>query len=312
MRAIQSTTWGTPPAFTPSASDLPPPTDSQVRLKVLASGLHRLVRAQALGNHYSAKSAGLPYTPGSDGVGLDESTGKRYYFVSIATGGGFAEYVNVARATLVELSEGADAVQVAGLVNPGMGGWMALTRRTKGVVGDGGRKGWTVVILGVTSQSGKVAVHFARQLGAGRVVGVARGHMDGLGLDEAIVLDGKDPAKTEWKKMGDQVDVILDYVYGDVAIACLNALESKVPTQFVQIGSMAGNDASWPAAVFRSKDITIRGSGPGAWAMSEFGAEAEGLVRAVEGLEKQALTVRNLEEVEEAWGNEKERTVFVP
>ena len=312
MRAIQTTAWGSPPVYIASAADPPEPTPSQSRLKVLASALHRLVRSQALGQHYSSTSSPLPYTPGADGIGLDESTGTRYYFSSIATGGGFAEHINVEKSQLVELGEGADALQAAALVNPGMASWMGLRRRTSGVVGM--KEGWTVAILGVTSQSGKVAVQFARTLGASRVIGVARdaAKMATLGIDEIIVLDSAAPEKSEWSKMGD-VDIILDFLYGNVAPACLTALKSSVPTQYVQIGALSGNDASFDASVFRSKDITIRGSGPGAWSMKEFGEEVRGLVKAVEGLAAQdGVVSRGLDEVEGAWADERGRTVFVP
>ena len=309
MRAIQTTTWGEIPKYTANAPEPPAPSPSQVQLKVVASGLARLVRSQALGQHYSATSFGLPYTPGSDGVGLTPD-GKKVYFLSMSTGGAFAETINVEKKLTVELSEGADAEQVAALVNPGMSSWMAFSKRTTGVVGAG--KPWTVVIVGVTSQSGKVAVHFARKLGASRVVGIARDEkkMAALGLDDAIVLK-ENPAESDWSKMGD-VDIVLDYLYGPPAIACLNGLKSAVPTQYVQIGSMAGLETSWPAAIFRSKNITVRGSGPGAWTMAEFAGEMEALVRAVEGLEKQDVKARGLEDFESAWANEKERTVFVP
>ena len=244
-----------------------------------------------------------------DGVGVDSATGKNYYFVSMAKGGGFAEKINVPKARLVEVADGADAVQVAGLVNPGMSSWMAIKSRVKGLDLS---KGWSVVVLGVTTQSGKVAVEFARHLGATRVVGVARDEkkMAALGLDETIVL--KDNASdTDFGKMGD-VDVILDYLYGAPFVECITQLASKVPTQIVQIGSMAGLECSLPSALLRSKDITLRGSGPGAWTMEAFGKEAAGLVKAVEKLPKQEIVERGLEEAKEAFDDGKGRTVFVP
>jgi NADPH:quinone reductase-like Zn-dependent oxidoreductase len=312
MRAIQTTTWGEPPTYTADAAPAAAPSPTQIQLTVVASGLHRLIRSQALGQHYSARNVGLPYTPGADGVGKD-SNGTLYYFSNIAQAGGFAEQITVQKSNTVPLSPSADPIQVAGLVNPGMASWMALTKRTTGLVGT--KQNWSVVILGVTSQSGKVAVHFARKLGAGRVIGVARdaAKMSSLGLDEAIVLKDK-PEESDWAKMG-PVDVVLDYLYGAPAAACLNALETpKTPTgtQFVQIGNMAGLTAEISGFMLKGKNITIRGSGPGAWSMEEFGGEVEGLVRAVEGLEKQPLTQRKLEEIADAWANEKERTVFVP
>jgi NADPH:quinone reductase-like Zn-dependent oxidoreductase len=308
MKAIQVTSWGQPPAFNSSAAEMPPPDSNEVQVKVLASGLHRLVRSQAMGTHYSARQLPLPYTPGSDGVGLTPD-GKRVFFSSMAKGGGFGEYVNIEKGRMIELSPDADETQVAGLMNPGMSSWMAIKSRVKGL--DLSRP-WSVVILGVTSQSGKVAVEFVRHLGASRVVGVARdeGKMKSLGLDEMIVL--KDDVKeTEFGRMGD-VDVILDYLYGAPFAECLSQLKSARSTQVVQIGSMAGLESSIPAALLRSKDVTIRGSGPGAWSMQQFGAEAEGLLRAVEKLSKQAIAVRGLDEIDAAWANERERTVFVP
>jgi NADPH:quinone reductase-like Zn-dependent oxidoreductase len=308
MKAIQVTTWGQPPAFNPSAADMPPPKGDEIQLKVLASGLHRLIRSQAMGTHYSARSLPLPYTPGADGVGLTPDN-KRVFFSSMGTGGGFGEYVNVHKDRMIELSPDADETQVAGLMNPGMSSWMAIKSRVKGLDLD---KPWTVVILGVTSQSGKVAVEFVRHLGASRVVGVARdeGKMKGLGLDEIIVLKDN-VTETDFGKMGD-VDVVLDYLYGAPFAECLSQLKSAKSTQVVQIGSMAGLESSIPAALLRSKDVTIRGSGPGAWSMQQFASEAEGLLRAVEKLSKQAITLRGLDEIDAAWGNERERTVFVP
>lgn len=308
MKAIQVTSWGTPPAFTPSASAIPTPKADETQLRILASGLHRLIRSQALGAHYSARSLPLPYTPGADGVGLTPD-GKRVFFSSMATGGAFAEYVNVATRSLIELSQDSDEVQVAGLMNPGMSSWMAIKSRVKGLDLS---QPWNVVILGVTSQSGKVAVEFVRHLGASRVVGVARDEakMKALNLDETIVLKDNAP-DTDFAKMGD-VDIVLDYLYGAPLVACLTQLNSARPTQVVQIGSMAGLESNLPAVLLRSKDVTIRGSGPGAWSMQQFAAEAEGLLRAVEKLSTQQIQVRGLEEIEAAWGNERERTVFVP
>ena len=106
--------------------------------------------------------------------------------------------------------------------------------------------------------------------------------------------------------------MILDYLYGPAVVALFNQLKSTVPTQFVQIGTMAGPDISLPGALLREKNITIRGAGPGAWPMPLFAKELPDLLRAVSKLPDMGLTVRKLEEVKEAWGNKKERTVFVP
>jgi NADPH:quinone reductase-like Zn-dependent oxidoreductase len=245
-----------------------------------------------------------------DGVGKDPSTGKSYYFVSMAKGGAFAEKINVPSARLLELSPAADPIQVAALMNPGMSSWMALKARVKDLDLS---QGFTCVILGATTQSGKVAIEFARHLGATKVIGVARDSvkLSALNLDESIVLK-PNPADSDWLKLGDSVDIILDYLWGDAIVTCLAHLNSRVPTQAVQIGSMAGLETQLPSALLRSKDVTLRGSGPGAWKMEVFAKEAEGMLRAVEGLSVQDVTVRGLGDVGVAWGDEKARTVFVP
>jgi NADPH:quinone reductase-like Zn-dependent oxidoreductase len=245
-----------------------------------------------------------------DGVGKDPSTGKSYYFVSMAKGGAFAETINVPSARLLELSPTASPIQVAALMNPGMSSWMALKARAKDI--DLSR-GFTCVILGATTQSGKVAIEFARHLGSTKVIGVARDaeKLSTLKLDESIILK-ENPADSEWEKMGDAVDIILDYLWGPAFVACLTNLNSKLPTQAVQIGSMAGLETQLPSALLRSKDITLRGSGPGSWKMELFAKEAEGMLRAVEGLSVQDVKVRGLLDVGDARGDEKTRTVFVP
>jgi NADPH:quinone reductase-like Zn-dependent oxidoreductase len=250
----------------------------------------------------------MPYIPGADGVG-ETPDGQRVYFNSIASGGAFAETITVPKQMITPIPDGADPVVIAGLVNPGMSSWMAFAGRVYPEL----PKDFTVVITGVTAISAKVAVSFARQRGAGKIIGVARNQkeMDAIsGLDERIVL-GNDPAETDFSSLGD-VDLILDYLYGPAIVALFNQLKSSVPTQLVQIGTVAGQDIALPGAVLRSKNITMRGAGPGAWPMSLFAKELPSLLEAVGKLPDMGLTVRKLEDVETAWANKKERTVFVP
>ncbi|OAQ62720.1 dehydrogenase protein [Pochonia chlamydosporia 170] len=307
MRAAQITAWGAVPKYEPRTPPLPPPTPSQIRIRVLASGLHRLARGQVTGKHYSVSHSSLPFIPGVDGVGLTPE-GDVVYFMS-PSGGAFAEHVNVEKKLVVELSPDARVKQVAGLVNPGLASWMALKSRIQGL--DFSKDGkLSVVILGVTTLSGKLASEFARKLGFSRVVGVARNlkEMEKLALDDTILLE-EDPRRSEWSKLGD-VDVVLDFLYGEPALECLKALQSARPTQYVQIGVMAGLVALLPAELLRSKNITIRGSGPGSWTMAQFAAELQHIVRAVEGLKEHALETRMLEQIEATWAEE-QRTVFI-
>lgn len=313
MRAIIVPQWGSPPEF---SSTQPPPevsTSDTVTLKVLASGLHQLVRMQASGPHYTNKTTTMPYIPGADGVGVTPE-GETVYFSNIAMGGGFAEQVTVPRSMTTRIPEGADPVVIAGLSNPAMSSWMSLAARVDPPL----RAGFTVVITGATAISARVATTFCRARGAGTIVGVARNakELDALAdLGRRVVL-AADPAKTDYAAAFaglDAVDLVLDYLYGPAVVALLEQLPaSPVPTQLVQIGTVASPDIALPGTLLRGKNIVIRGSGPGAWQPAHFARELPDMLAAVAKLPDMDLKVRKFEDVQAAWAAKKERTVFVP
>ncbi|KAK2613711.1 hypothetical protein N8I77_000603 [Diaporthe amygdali] len=313
MHAAVVTDFGQPPKYT-TAPDLPPPSPEQLRLRVLAAGVPNVARMIAAGKHFI--SASLPYIPGIDGVGIDESVSpaQKYYFTTLpANTGSLSEYVNIERKVAVPLPDDIDEKSIVALVNPAQSSWMAIRHRTSNLP-----QGWSVAILGATSASGRIAVGIAKALGAGRVIGIARGEKalaEVDGLDEKIVLDATDPAKTDFSKLGGQVDVVLDYVYGPAILALLSALRPTAEVQYVQIGVLSGGDTTLPAALLRSKMITMRGAGPGSWTMAQLAGEAANMVGAVKGLKADSLYVAKLEDVESVWNSpdvKGKRLVFVP
>lgn len=321
MRAIQVTAWGTNPAFFPDAVEPQPTSPEQVSIRVLASGLAGVVRSQSTGKHYSVQGAPLPYTPGADGVGLDPE-GNLVYFISIATGGGFGETIVVPKQvvypiplpspSITDADKKALAVQIAGLANPAMSSWMALQTRTSDLPKD-----FTILILGVTSLSGRVAIPLARHLGAGRIIGVARNAsaMAPLALDERIALE--DTTSYTPETLG-SVDVVLDYLWGAPAAQLLASLPSNAraarPVQWVQIGMLAGDELPLNGAILRSKNITLRGAGPGSWSLGQLAKEMGALVGVLAGggLGEFDFVVRKFEEVEAGFADRKARTVFTP
>ena len=220
-----------------------------------------------------------------------------------------AEIVNIPNAMVFPLPEGADLTQVAANVNPGMSSWMALTQRCEGL-----KPGFSVFIMGVTSASGKVAVSFARHLGAGKIIGLARNAkaMEDMGLDEVIVLKEK-VEETEWEKAR-EAEVVLDYLYGAPTESFLKSLKPGNKVQYVQIGSLAGETLTLPSAVLRSNDVALRGSGPGAWTMRALSKELPGIINAITRMEKTKVRVEKLADVEKVWVEKagSERLVFVP
>lgn len=303
MHQAQVTEWGQSPKYV-EVPDLPPPGQDEIRLKIIATGLHRVVRSRAAGSHYSSGS--LPHVPGIDGIGQTED-GQKVYFFSFSVGA-MSEYINISKKNTRPLPEGIDPIQAAGLVNPAMSSFMALKTRTTNLPKD-----FSVLILGATSASGKVAIHLARSLGAKRVVGAARNTaaLDDLNLDESIVIS-EEVNKTDFSTLGN-LDVVLDYVYGPLAEHLLNSLNTPNPVQYVHIGGLSGQELNLPGAVLRSKNLTIRGSGPGAWSLREVGAVMPELLASLKEVPEEPIKTAKLADVESEWkyaGGE--RLVFVP
>ena len=69
-----------------------------------------------------------------------------------------------------------------------------------------------------------------------------------------------------------------------------------------------------PGAVLRSKNLTIRGSGPGAWRLADAVEVLPQLLEALKELGKQDVRAVPLSEVESEWVKPKgtERIVFAP
>ncbi|KAL9601658.1 MAG: hypothetical protein Q9219_002378 [cf. Caloplaca sp. 3 TL-2023] len=294
---------------TPKPSE-PEPSSNILQLKVLATGFHQIVRSRISGQHYSSSSASI--IPGIDGVG-ESQDGQRYYFICFKEGGSFAQYINVSSRNCFPLPSGLDPVQAAGLVNPALSSWMAMAGRCENVPKDS-----TVLIMGVTSTSGRIAIPLARKFGAKRVVGCARNEdaLKMLGLDDYIVL--RDVASsTDFSKLG-HVDVILDYVYGPVAVHLLKSLRPTGKLQYVHIGSLAARsdpsalEISVPGSVLRSKDLSIRGSGLGSWDLQQVGEKIPSLLHALSGLNDEKTNVKRLIEFERVWNETEDRIVFVP
>jgi len=220
--------------------------------------------------------------------------------VSFGAQGTFSEYINVPQESTFLLPHGLDPLVAAAYMNPALGSWMALRYRTTELP----QSGWGVLIVGATSASGGVAVRTARALGATRVVGLAR-NVQKLerveSLDARIKLED-DATTIDFEAVG-QVDVVLDFVYGRVAEELLTRLKADNGlVQYVQIAALSGQmDINLPSAVLRSKDLTIRGAGPGAWPMSRMSVEIPAMLEMLKAVKSEGVEVVSLSEIEEAW-----------
>ncbi|KAH7406674.1 hypothetical protein DE146DRAFT_648088 [Phaeosphaeria sp. MPI-PUGE-AT-0046c] len=294
--------WGVVPQYTDIPAP-PNPSADEVQIRTIAAGTHRLVRGRVAGKHFSATT--LPHIPGSDGVGRTIPDGKLVYFTTFWQKGSFVEVVNVAKREVTPIPEDSDTVQIAGLANPALSSWMAIKARTSNLPAK-----FSVLVLGATTISGAVLSHIARMLGAGKVLGAARNvkAIEALGYDGAVELKS-DPTETDYT-LAEDVDLILDYIYGPPTLQLFKALKPTKPVQYVQIGTLASTTMDLPGDLLRAKDITIRGAAPGSYSMQILAQELPKMLEALKDLPKQDLKVVPLSEVQTQWADEKNRLVF--
>ncbi|KAI1460180.1 hypothetical protein F4805DRAFT_18958 [Annulohypoxylon moriforme] len=282
---------------------------SQAQIKVIGAGLHHVVRSRASGEHYSV--SGAPKRPGIDGTGINLKTGKAVYFITPPNeDGSFAEFVNVPTPFMWDIPEGADPVQVAGLMNPLLSSWLALRKRVD-FLRQGKQDGWSCLVMGVTSISGRLAVQVARHFGAAKVLGAARREATpkDLSLDDYIVL--KDPPETTDFTPAADANVTLDYLYGPYVRAFLQGTQSKVPLTWVSIGKLTRLEAEIPSQELRRRDLTLRGSGVGSWDPRDAMKEIPEMLQLIRDVKMGDITLVGIEDAEQVWDVTDKRVVFV-
>jgi len=263
-----------PPRYTNFAD--PVAAEGEVVVRVIAAGLHPIVKSLANGTHYGSTGE-LPFIPGVDGVGRLEDGTAVYFGLCRSPFGTFAERGLAARRMCLVLPDGLDPVTAAGIANPGMSSWVALKARGQFVAGE------SVLILGATGAAGQLAVQISKRLGARRVVAVGRNpgmleKLAELGADRTISLDQEHDSliaafRREFAESG--VDVVLDYLWGPPAESLLAGISQKglqhasSRVRYVQIGASAGGTISLAAAGLRSSGLELLGSGFGSASFTE-------------------------------------------
>ena len=274
MNAAVVHAFDRPPRYTTFAD--PVAGEGEKLVSVSAAGLHPIVKALAKGTHYGS-SGELPFVAGVDGVGKLEDGTRVYFGIARSPFGTFAERALAASWMCLPLPEALDDVTAAGIANPAMSSWAALTARAKFVAGE------SVLILGATGVAGQLAVQVAKRLGARRIIAAGRNpqalqRLSALGADAVISLDQEQTPlvtafRTEIAEAG--VDVVLDYLWGQPAELVLHAISQKglrkagARIRFIQIGESAGKTISLPAATLRSSGLELLGSGFGSASLDQ-------------------------------------------
>jgi NADPH:quinone reductase-like Zn-dependent oxidoreductase len=298
--------------------------ENEVIVHVRAAALKPIDKQMASGSHYAAYSK-LPVVCGMDGVGcLDDGT--RVFFARPRPPyGSMAERAVVSPSRCFPIPDNVDDDIAAAVVNPGLSAWGALVWRAQLAQGE------TVLILGATGVTGKLAIQTAKLLGAGWVIAAGRNEqvlntLHDLGADTTIHLakPGQDLTEAFVREAGDTgFDVIIDYLWGPTTEALLaaiarrdlNAASSRV--RLVEVGESAGPTISLAAAVLRSSRLEILGAGSGnAAASPERWIEAVRRLMSNIGCGKLRIDTERvpLGDVENAWHQEQHgrRVVIIP
>ena len=292
--------------------------EGEVSLRVLAAGLHPIVKARAAGSHYSSSAAG-PAIPGIDGVGVTPD-GRRVYFVFVrAPWGTMAERAVAPSATCIPIPDGLDDATAAAIANPGMSAWVTLKHRAALASGE------TVLIMGATGVAGQIAIQTARHLGAKRIIAAGRNveALASAGVDAIVPLAQSDDAIRDalTAEAASGIDVVVDYLWGHPTELLLDALakgfsaKSTRRTRLVEVGESAGKTITLPGDILRSIDLTLMGSGFGANSLEIILASIPTLfaLAAAKTLTIDVDTVP-LAQIEETWNRSEKgrRIVFTP
>jgi NADPH2:quinone reductase len=241
-----------------------------VLVRIKAASLKNIDKLMASGSHYDSYRQ-LPVVCGMDGVGVLDDGRRVYCGGSRPPYGMMAEQTVVSKAFCLPVPDGLDDSTAAALPNPALSSWLPLVWRARLKPGE------TVLILGATGVSGKLAVQIAKHLGAGRVVAAGRNAqvletLPSLGADATISLDQSEQDLTAAfvrEACQAKFDIILDYLWGrptEILLAAVtghDVMAESSGIRLIEIGEMAGPRISLSAAALRSSGMEIYGSGGG-------------------------------------------------
>ena len=301
--------------------------DGRALVELVAAGIHNVVRSRVAGRHYSVEGA-WPAVPGVDAVARTPD-GRLVYTGFVETPWGtMAERMAVPDQFGMELPDGADPLAVAAGMNPGAASWLPLSKRRDQV---GEASLGAVLVLGATGMSGGIAVENAYALGASAVVAVGRNEkrlaargdlVEGRDL-RTVVLTGDGPTDTKGlvaALAGRPPSIVVDFLWGSVAESAFYALghaelgTDDYDVSHVQIGTMAGPDATVPGALLRSRNLTLSGSGLGGTPVAEIVTRLPQFMQQIAtGAVHIPYTAYPLSQVGQAWAaDDGTRAVVVP
>lgn len=217
MKAIVAHQWGGPEVLKLEHLPIPVPKDHEMLIKVYAAGVNSFDGGLLSGKYAKIFGTQLPWTPGYDIAGRVEKVGAKvgkfkagdpiYAFISIPSGGGYAEYAlakdNQAALKPASLS----FVEAAGVPSVALTAWQALVDKANV------QPGQTVLIQGASGGVGMFAIPIAKIRGAKVFATASTANQDflkQLGADVAI-----DYKTQKFEDIAKDVDVVVDGVGGE-------------------------------------------------------------------------------------------------
>ena len=172
MKAIIVSEYGPPEVMAVGNVETPPPTGSQVLVKIHVAGVNPVDTYLRSGIHAHAPK--LPYTPGKDGAGTVEAVGDSVtkfqqgdrVYTAGSISGTYAEYSICDESHLGSLPGNVGFEEGAGVWTPYATSYRALFQKA------GAKAGETVLIHGASGGVGLAAVQWAKLAGL-RVIGTA-------------------------------------------------------------------------------------------------------------------------------------------
>jgi NADPH2:quinone reductase len=253
MRAAILTEFGQTPQI--GDFDEPAPDGGEV-VDVLAAGMNPVDILKASGHFYGGNPP-LPSVVGTEGIGRRADGSTVYFDAPVAPFGAFSERTLIDPDATYGVPDGLDPALAVVFGISGLAAWLALEHRARL------REGETVLVLGAGGVVGQVAVQAAKLLGAGRVVATARSEerLDRAmqqGADATVQIGAVDDLAEAFRDAGGGgVDVVVDPVWGEPAVAALAAMNTR--GRLVQLGQSAGAEAVVPSALIRGKTLDVLG-----------------------------------------------------
>lgn len=217
MKAIVAHQYGGPEVLKLEDVPVPAPKENEILIKVFAAGVNSFDGILLSGKYARVFGTQLPWIPGYDVAGAVEKVGSKvskfkagdpvYAFISISSGGGYAEYAlaNEKQAALKPATLSFN--EAAGVPSVALTAWQALVDKANI------QPGQTVLIQGASGGVGMFAIPIAKIRGAKVFATASTTNQDflkQLGADVAI-----DYKAQKFEDIAKDVDVVVDGVGGE-------------------------------------------------------------------------------------------------